>query len=142
MSSYASNLRALSGLPSLGAPRLLLILLLVLALALTDSGCARHGLGAQVAAVALLGGRVDDGLVQLAGWGRGVEGRGLLGLGWARGLLGEFGREGYGVGVGVDSDGLQRVSCELLGWGGEALYGIECVPGRCSSRRTCGCACW
>ena len=90
------------GTTGLGGSALLLLLLGKL-----DGGGAGDGGGAEVRAVATLGGGVDDALVDLAAGGVGGEGRGLLGLGGLVGARRELGGEADGVGgVGVDADGL------------------------------------
>ena len=102
-----NSLRALLSLlggstTGLGGSALLLLLLGKL-----DGGGAGDSGGAEVGAVATLGGGVDDALVDLAAGGVGGEGRGLLGLGGLVGARRELGGQADGVGgVGVDADGL------------------------------------
>lgn len=89
----------------LSASRLRVALLLVLPLGSADSAGAGNGLGAEIGAVALLGGGVDDVLVEFTGWGGGGVGGCVVefgGLVLFRGL----GGDGDGVAVGLDADGL------------------------------------
>lgn len=143
-SSPTSNtLRALSGLAGSSAAGLGRRALLLLLLGQLDGRGARDGGGAQVGAVAALGGRVDDALVELARRGRGGERGGLLGLGGLVGARGQLGGQADGVGgVGVDADGLGRRG--LLDWCsvGWCAWGWVEVPERWRNRRTCGSACW
>lgn len=92
--------------PVLGTSRLRVPLLLVLPLAGTDGGSAGNGLGAQVGAVTLLGGGVDDVLVEFAGRGGGGVGGCVVEFGGLV-LLRGFGRYGDGVVVALDADGLE-----------------------------------
>lgn len=117
--SKRNSLRALLGLlggstTGLGGSALLLLLLGKL-----DGGGTGDSGGAEVSAVATLGGGVDDALVDLAAGGVGGEGRSLLGLGRLVGARGELGGQADGVGgVGVDADGLvggYMLGC-CLGW--------------------------
>lgn len=115
LSNVTNTLRALSGLAGSSAAGLGRRALLLLLLGQLDGRGARDGGGAQVGAVAALGGRVDDALVELARRGRGGERGGLLGLGGLVGARGQLGGQADGVGgVGVDADGLGRRG--LLDW--------------------------
>jgi hypothetical protein len=108
-------------LPVLGASGLAVALLLVLSLRSTDSGSAGNGLGAEVRAVALLGGAVDDALVELAGWGGCGVGGGVVELGGLV-LLGGLGCYGDCVAVGLDADGLNECACLSVGVSGQSLH--------------------
>lgn len=110
-----SLLRRLGSLPRLSTPGLVAQLaLLLLLLAQLHSTCACDGLGTEIRAVALLGGGVDDGLVDLTARGVGGEGGGLGRLCGLVAAVGQLGGQGEGVGrVGVDADGLRNV-CELV----------------------------
>lgn len=93
----------------LGASGLSDTLLLVLSLRSTDGGSTGDGFGAEVGAVALLGGAVDDGLVEFAGGSGGGVGGGVVELGGLV-LLGGLGCYCDCVAVGLDADGLIHVS--------------------------------
>lgn len=70
-----------------------------------DGGSASNGLGAEVGAVALLGGAGDDAAVELARWGAGLEGGGVQAGGGLMGVLLDLGGHDDGVvGAGVDAD--------------------------------------
>lgn len=99
-------------LPVLGTTRLGVALLLVLPLGRADRGGARDGFGAEISAVALFGGAVDDALVEFSGWGRGGVGGGVVEFGGLV-LLRGLGRYGDGVAVGLDADGLEGCAVSM-----------------------------
>lgn len=136
--SQLQELRLL-GLAVLGASRLGVPLLLVLPLASTDSGSAGHGLGAEISAVTLLGGGVDNVLVQFAGRGGGRVGGCVVEFGGLV-LLRGLGGHGDGVVVALDADGLGKKGV-LVGGSGEGRHGV-CIPERWRNRRICASACW